>query len=81
MEPNRQSSPEQAARELMDELLELRRAVASALGREQYIHQVLDEAIESQYQPTLIEALSEFDRQPTEIKTRILEAARQRDEW
>lgn len=68
------------ARRMLDELLELRRAVAQALGREQYLHQLIDDAVESQYRPALIEALEEFERQPGDIKRRILEAAQAANE-
>lgn len=57
---------------LLAQLLELRRSVAETLGREQYVYQVLDRAIESGHRPTRERALEEFQRQPDEVRQRIL---------
>lgn len=59
---------------VLAELLELRRTVARCLGREQYLYQVLDQAIESQHPPTMERALHEFNRQGREL-VRDLQAA------
>ncbi len=60
---------------LLDELLELRRAVGQSLGCDQYLYAVLDEAIETGYERRLVQARSEYDQQPDEIRE-LVEAAR-----
>lgn len=57
--------------DLLHELVELRRAVAAALGRDQYVYQVLDRAIESHFEPALRNALDEFQRQPIDVQRRV----------
>ena len=52
-------------------LLELRRAVASTRGRDQYVYRLLDGAIETGYLPAQQNALAEVDLQPDEVKNRI----------
>ena len=54
--------------QLVDELLDLRRAVAETLGREQYLYQVLDDAIESRHLPALSYAKQTYEHQPDEVK-------------
>jgi len=60
--------------DLLHELIELRRAVATSLGRDQYVYQVLDRAIESHFEPALRNALDEFHRQPIDVQRRVLYA-------
>ncbi|MBX3412250.1 MAG: hypothetical protein KF708_05985 [Pirellulales bacterium] len=60
--------------DLLHELVELRRAVATTLGREQYVYHVLDRAIESHFEPALRHALDEFHRQPIDVQRRVLYA-------
>lgn len=43
--------------QLLEELLDLRREVAQALGRDQYVYRMIDNAVESQHTPTMAEAL------------------------
>jgi hypothetical protein len=57
--------------DLLDELIDLRRAVATTLGRDQYVYQVLDRAIESHLEPALRNALDEFHRQPIDVQRRV----------
>lgn len=60
--------------DLLHELIELRRAVASSLGRDQYVYQVLDRAIETHFEPALRDAMEEFHRQPIDVQRRVLYA-------
>lgn len=55
----------------MEELLELRRCVATALGRDQFLHRVLDDAVESQSEAAHRRALAEFARQPGDVQRRV----------
>lgn len=56
---------------LLEELIDLRRAVATSLGREQYVYHFLDRAIESRFEPALRSAIDEFHRQPIDVQRRI----------
>jgi len=60
--------------DLLDELLDLRRAVATVLGREQYVYQVIDRAIETRFAPAMHTAISEFRQQPDEVQDRVRHA-------
>lgn len=52
-------------------LLDLRRAVAETLGRDQYVYRLLDRAIETGYPPAQQDALAEFELQPDDVKNRV----------
>ena len=60
---------------LQEELLELRQAVATALGRHQYAYNLLDTALESGHLESMQRARREFDLLDDDIRGRILEAA------
>jgi hypothetical protein len=60
--------------DLLDELLDLRRAVATVLGREQYVYHVLDRAIENRFAPAMRGAIDEFRRQPDDLQCRVRHA-------
>ena len=60
---------------LQEELLELRQAVASALGRHQYAYNLLDTAIESGHLESMQRARHEFELLDDDIRSRILDAA------
>jgi len=59
---------------LLDELLALRCAVARSLGRQRYVYRVIDDALHTGHVPALRMALSEFDQQPSDVKTQVLAA-------
>ena len=59
---------------LLDELLDLRQAIAVSMGRQRYVYRVIDEAVHTGHAPTLRTALSEFAQQPADVKARVLEA-------
>lgn len=61
---------------LLEELLSLRKAVAQTLGRDQYLYQVLDTAIATGHGPTWRRAWQELNRQPADIRDRLLNADR-----
>ncbi len=54
--------------ELLRELLDLRRAVASVLGRDQYVFGLLDRAIESGHAPAQRRARKEFATLPVDLQ-------------
>ena len=60
---------------VQDELIELRQAVASALGRRQYAYSLIDTALESGHLESMRRARREFDLLDEEIRDRILDAA------
>jgi hypothetical protein len=60
---------------LQEELLELRQAVATALGRHQYAYNLLDTALESGHLESMQRARREFDLLDEDIRGRILDAA------
>ena len=60
---------------LQEELLELRQAVATALGRHQYAYNLLDTALESGHLESMQRARREFDLLDEDIRDRILNAA------
>lgn len=62
------------AERLLEELLDLRRAVAEVLGRDQYVYHVLDEAVESQHTPTMAEALRALDHQSEEVRQHLVDS-------
>ena len=68
------SKTEAELTDLLHELVDLRRAVATSLGRDQYVYQVLDRAIESHFEPALRNAMDEFHRQPIDVQRRVLYA-------
>jgi len=63
--------------QLLEELLDLRRAVAEVLGRDQYVYRVIDEAVESQHSPTIAEALRTIEHQSDDVRQHIEESTRQ----
>lgn len=71
MNEERSNDESTALAGLLDELIDLRRAVAATLGREQYVYQVLDRAIESHFEPALRNAIDEFHRQPIDVQRRV----------
>jgi hypothetical protein len=60
---------------LQEELLELRQAVATALGRHQYAYNLLDTALESGHLESMKRARREFDLLDEDVRSRILDAA------
>ncbi len=62
--------------QLLEELLDLRRAVAEVLGRDQYVYQVIDNAVESRHCPTMAEALREIEHQSDDVRQHIDESKR-----
>ncbi len=62
------------AERLLEELLDLRRAVAEVLGRDQYVYHVLDEAVESQHTPTMAEALRTLEHQSDEVRQHLVDS-------
>ncbi len=60
---------------LQEELIELRQAVASALGRHQYAYNLIDTALESGHLESMQRARREFDLLDEEIRDLILVAA------
>lgn len=70
--PNYQDNFEEP---LQEELLELRQAVASALGRHQYAYNLLDTALETGHLESMQRARREFDLLDDDLRNRILEAA------
>jgi hypothetical protein len=71
MSQEREMNEEAQLDSLLHELIDLRRAVASALGREQYVYHVLDRAIESHFEPAMRNAWDEFHRQPIDVQRRV----------
>ena len=61
--------------DLQMELIELRQAVASALGRNQYAYNLLDEALETGHLESMQRARHEFDQLGEDVRARILDAA------
>ncbi len=59
--------------QLLGELIELQQAIARTLGRRQYVYRVIEEAVHSGHGPTMRAALGEFDRQPLDVRSRVLE--------
>lgn len=59
---------------LLEELIVLRRAVAAGLGRQQYLYDVIDAAVERRHEPALRHALDEFAQQPPEVREQVLDA-------
>jgi len=57
--------------QILTELLELRQAVAEALGRRQYVYRLIDEAVHSGHEATMRSALSEFAQQPQDVTQRV----------
>ncbi len=57
--------------QILEELLDLRRAVAEVLGRDQYVYQVIDEAVESQHAPTIADALRAIEHQSDDVRQNI----------
>lgn len=53
--------------ELLSELLELRQTVAHSLGRDQYLFEMLDRAIESGHAPCWEKARREFASLPDDL--------------
>lgn len=64
------------AEQLLEELLDLRRAVAEVLGRDQYVYHVIDEAVESQHTPTMAEALRAIEHQSDDVRQHLVESKR-----
>lgn len=62
--------------EMLAELIELRQAVANALGPRQFLYQVLDEAVATHYAPRLQSALDEFAQQPHDVRELVIAAVR-----
>jgi hypothetical protein len=60
---------------LQEELLELRQAVAAALGRHQYAYNLLDTALETGHLESMQRARREFDLLDEDLRSRILDAA------
>jgi hypothetical protein len=60
---------------LQEELLELRQAVATALGRHQYAYNLLDTALETGHLESMQRARREFDMLDEDVRSRILDAA------
>lgn len=61
------AQPPDIETQLLAELLDLRRAVGSALGRQQYVYEVIERAIHSGHVPTMQRALEEFAQQPADV--------------
>jgi hypothetical protein len=69
-------SDESPEEEILSTLLELREAVATTLGRDQYVYRLLEDAISTGYGPAREAALREFRQQPAEVRQRVQDALR-----
>ena len=62
-------------RDLINELVELRKATAEAVGRRQYAYEVLDEGVETGHHDTMRRARLEFEQIDDDTRLRIEAAA------
>lgn len=60
--------------DLLGQLVELRQAVAQTLGRQQFLYDVVDRAVESGHLPQAQAAIDEFGLQPEDVRHRVKSA-------